>query len=139
MRRTITLLAVLLGCGTVLADVPKKLLLVGQGPECHPPATHEYMDGLKVLEKLFPEPFKKIGEIKANEVNWGRASKYKILDLIAAEKDPKQRRVIIETYDALFSATKNEDPWFTAALKETVVSGKPAEEKETAPSGAGAQ
>jgi type 1 glutamine amidotransferase len=34
------------------ADEPKKLLLVGQGPDGHPPMTHEYMDGLKVLEKV---------------------------------------------------------------------------------------
>jgi type 1 glutamine amidotransferase len=27
----------------------KKLLLLGQGPDGHPPQTHEYMDGLKVL------------------------------------------------------------------------------------------
>jgi type 1 glutamine amidotransferase len=30
---------------------PKKLLLVGQGPDGHPPQTHEYVAGLKVLEK----------------------------------------------------------------------------------------
>jgi type 1 glutamine amidotransferase len=35
----------------LVADAPKKLLLIGQGPDGHPPTTHEYMDGLKVLEK----------------------------------------------------------------------------------------
>jgi hypothetical protein len=33
------------------AEAPKKLLLIGQGPDGHPPTTHEYMAGLKVLEK----------------------------------------------------------------------------------------
>jgi len=36
----------------VIADAPKKLLMVGQGPDGHPPMTHEYMDGLKVLETV---------------------------------------------------------------------------------------
>ncbi|MEX0714664.1 MAG: ThuA domain-containing protein [Pirellulales bacterium] len=36
---------------------PKRLLLLGQGPDGHPPATHEYMAGLRVLEKcLRPVP-----------------------------------------------------------------------------------
>jgi hypothetical protein len=30
---------------------PKKLLLVGQGPDGHPPQSHEYMAGLRVLAK----------------------------------------------------------------------------------------
>jgi type 1 glutamine amidotransferase len=34
------------------ADTPKKVLLVGQGPDGHPPQTHEYMAGVKLLEKL---------------------------------------------------------------------------------------
>jgi type 1 glutamine amidotransferase len=33
------------------ADAPKKLLLVGQGPDGHPPETHEYIAGNKVLAK----------------------------------------------------------------------------------------
>lgn len=51
MWRVPCLIAVLSATGTLFADAPKKLLLVGQGPDGHPPATHEYMDGLKVLEK----------------------------------------------------------------------------------------
>jgi type 1 glutamine amidotransferase len=41
-------------CGPAAAadrEAPKKLLLVGQGPDGHPPQTHEYMAGLKVLAK----------------------------------------------------------------------------------------
>jgi type 1 glutamine amidotransferase len=33
------------------AAEPKRLLLVGQGPDGHPPATHEFMAGLKVIDK----------------------------------------------------------------------------------------
>jgi type 1 glutamine amidotransferase len=43
-------LALFLASST-FAEAPKKLLLVGQGPDGHPPASHEYMAGLKVLEK----------------------------------------------------------------------------------------
>jgi type 1 glutamine amidotransferase len=40
--------------GLSAADPPakKKLLLVAQGPDSHPPKTHEYAAGLKVLQKL---------------------------------------------------------------------------------------
>lgn len=50
-------------CGIALAgalacadDAPvnpaaKRLLLLGQGPDGHPPATHEYLAGLKILKK----------------------------------------------------------------------------------------
>ncbi|MCE9532791.1 MAG: hypothetical protein K8T89_16970, partial [Planctomycetes bacterium] len=30
---------------------PKKLLLVGQGPDGHPPLTHEYLPGVSIIEK----------------------------------------------------------------------------------------
>jgi type 1 glutamine amidotransferase len=52
MRRILSAMVVLFGSGGLLADSPKKLLLVGQGPDGHPPGTHEYMDGLKVLETV---------------------------------------------------------------------------------------
>lgn len=35
----------------IWADPPKKLLLVGQGPDGHPATTHEYVAGIKVLAK----------------------------------------------------------------------------------------
>ncbi len=50
--RLLSTLILLLASGTLLADAPKKLLLIGQGPDGHPPTTHEYMDGLKVLEQV---------------------------------------------------------------------------------------
>jgi type 1 glutamine amidotransferase len=52
MNRILAIIVALLGSGVSVADAPKKLLLIGQGPDGHPPTTHEYMDGLKVLEKL---------------------------------------------------------------------------------------
>src|SRR5689334_16499847 len=51
-RRTwlaLTTLFALLSPG--FAAPPKKLLLVGCGPDGHPPQTHEYMAGLGVLKK----------------------------------------------------------------------------------------
>jgi type 1 glutamine amidotransferase len=36
----------------VTAAAPQKLLLVGSGPDGHPPQTHEYMAGLKILERI---------------------------------------------------------------------------------------
>jgi type 1 glutamine amidotransferase len=40
-----------LACATPSIAAPKRLLLVGQGPDGHPVQTHEYVAGLKVLEK----------------------------------------------------------------------------------------
>lgn len=51
LRFAVPLLASLLCASALHADAPKKLLLVGQGPDGHPPKTHEYVAGLKVLEK----------------------------------------------------------------------------------------
>jgi type 1 glutamine amidotransferase len=50
-RNFLSLLFALLLAGSIFAAAPKKLLLIGQGPDGHPPASHEYMAGLKVLEK----------------------------------------------------------------------------------------
>lgn len=36
----------------VFADGPKKVLLLYQGPDGHPPQTHEYEAGLKLLQRL---------------------------------------------------------------------------------------
>jgi hypothetical protein len=41
------------------AEAPKRLLLIGQGPDGHPATTHEYMAGLKVLAKCL-KPVKDI-------------------------------------------------------------------------------
>jgi hypothetical protein len=47
---------------------PKKLLLVGQGPDGHPATTHEYVAGLKVLEKcLKGVPDLEVMSVRADE------------------------------------------------------------------------
>jgi type 1 glutamine amidotransferase len=50
-RIFLTLTGFFLFVSSSFADPPKKLLLLGQGPDGHPPQTHEYLAGLKVLEK----------------------------------------------------------------------------------------
>jgi len=45
-----------LGLAVLLAELaesspPKRLLLLGQGPDGHPPATHEYLAGLAIVKK----------------------------------------------------------------------------------------
>ncbi len=50
------------------ADAPKKLLLLGQGPDGHPVQTHEYVAGLKVLHKcLQPVKGLEIIQVRADE------------------------------------------------------------------------
>lgn len=63
--RILILLMCISGCPT-WADAPKKLLLIGTGPDGHPPSTHEYIDGLKILEQaLKPNPSLDITLVKA--------------------------------------------------------------------------
>ena len=51
-RRLLGLSLVVCGLGgPAWGAAPKQLLLVGTGPDGHPAQTHEYMAGLKVLEK----------------------------------------------------------------------------------------
>jgi type 1 glutamine amidotransferase len=50
--RIIALVAALFITSTAGAQAPKKLLLLGQGPDGHPPQTHEYKLGLSILDKL---------------------------------------------------------------------------------------
>jgi type 1 glutamine amidotransferase len=54
--------------GPSLPAPPKKLLLLGQGPDGHPPTTHEYMAGLKVLAKcLKAVPGVEVTVVRADE------------------------------------------------------------------------
>jgi type 1 glutamine amidotransferase len=46
----------LLVSGTTLVAAPKRLLLIGQGPDGHPPGTHEFMAGVRVVSELL-KPF----------------------------------------------------------------------------------
>ena len=57
-------LLTLLSVSTFAADA-KRLLIVGQGPDGHPPTTHEFMPGAKVLAELL-KPF---GSIKTTVVD----------------------------------------------------------------------
>ena len=43
---------VLLFLASVQAAESKKLLLIGQGPDGHPPGTHEFVAGIKVIDAL---------------------------------------------------------------------------------------
>src|SRR5262245_65112696 len=52
MRHTIIAAwAAILLCACGRAEPPKRLLLVGQGPDGHPPQAHEYVAGLKILQR----------------------------------------------------------------------------------------
>ena len=57
LRTALALSLVLALASSAAAEAPLKLLLIGQGPDGHPPTTHEYMAGLKVLAKCL-EPVK---------------------------------------------------------------------------------
>lgn len=62
-RIHLCLLAALLaaaGCGSEgpVAPAKKRLLLIGQGPDGHPPGTHEFLPGVRILDhclKQFPD------------------------------------------------------------------------------------
>jgi hypothetical protein len=51
LPRTILCLYLLL-LATGLAAEPKKLLLIGQSPDGHPPGTHEFVAGIKIIDAL---------------------------------------------------------------------------------------
>jgi type 1 glutamine amidotransferase len=64
----VSLLLSFLLISTALAEPPKKLLLVGQGPDGHPATTHEYVAGLKVLAKLLkPVSGLEVTAVRADE------------------------------------------------------------------------
>jgi hypothetical protein len=68
LKITAALLTLLLATPLSRADAPKRLLLVGQGPDGHPAQTHEYVAGLKVLEKcLKGVPGLEITTVRADE------------------------------------------------------------------------
>src|SRR5437870_5745337 len=50
------------------ADAPRKLLLLGQGPDGHPPQAHEYLAGVRILEKILQRvPGLEIKVVRADE------------------------------------------------------------------------
>jgi type 1 glutamine amidotransferase len=67
-RVAVTLLTLLALGSPGRADAPKKLLLVGQGPDGHPAQTHEYLAGMKVLEKCLKQvPGLELTTVRADE------------------------------------------------------------------------
>ncbi|MCI0681176.1 MAG: ThuA domain-containing protein [Gemmataceae bacterium] len=71
MRWILVVVAVVLSwfnTSAVHAGGPKKLLLLSQGPDGHPPETHEYEAGLKILQKLLSkQPKLDVTIVKADE------------------------------------------------------------------------
>jgi type 1 glutamine amidotransferase len=62
----VTLLMFVLATSVSAAESrPKRLLIVGQGPDGHPPTTHEFMAGAKVLAELL-QPYQ---DLQATVVN----------------------------------------------------------------------
>jgi hypothetical protein len=51
-RRALIAVALACAASALAAAEPKRLLLVGQSPDGHPPATHEYMPGVERLAGL---------------------------------------------------------------------------------------
>ncbi len=56
MKFSILFLSLLTALAFSTHAAPKRVLLIGQGPDGHPVGTHEYMAGVKVIEQLF-KPF----------------------------------------------------------------------------------
>ena len=68
MRVFAALLAAVAATTPAFADGPKRLLLVGQGPDGHPAAAHEYVAGLKILHKCLEKvPNLEIKQVLADE------------------------------------------------------------------------
>lgn len=67
--RWLSLVLVCSACaGPAWADPPRKVLLLYQGPDGHPPQTHEYALGMKVLQKLLQKvPELETTLVKADE------------------------------------------------------------------------
>jgi hypothetical protein len=51
-RSLLAMVCLVVTCGPALADPPRKVLLLYQGPDGHPPQTHEYELGVKLLQKV---------------------------------------------------------------------------------------
>jgi hypothetical protein len=70
MKRTwlVLLVTSAFGLADSRAASPKKLLLLGQGPDGHPPQTHEYMAGHKILQAhLRKVPGLEVSLVRADE------------------------------------------------------------------------
>jgi type 1 glutamine amidotransferase len=62
------LLGALVFAEPVLAEAPKKVLLVGQGPDGHPATAHEYVAGMRLLAKCLKQaPGIEVTVVRADE------------------------------------------------------------------------
>lgn len=82
---------------------------------------HEAQGKLAALERVFPDRIRDevTTTFNADDTNWGRASKYKVLDLIAAQPCAEQRKVIVDTYKELFS---KDAAWLTSNVVRAATS-----------------
>lgn len=68
MKCCISLVVLVLLSTTAAAEGPKKLLLLGQGPDGHPPGTHEYLAGVKLLQSVLEKtPGLEVQVVNADE------------------------------------------------------------------------
>jgi hypothetical protein len=89
---------------------------------------HEAKGKLEALARLFPEHVNGefVERLDPNKINWGRASKSQFLGLIAAAPSADQRRVISDTYKAIFK----EEGWLTRDV-EAAATSSPAPRMRT--------
>jgi hypothetical protein len=67
-RKLLATVALVVLLSSPAMAAPLKLLLVGSGPDGHPPQTHEYMAGLKILEQCLRQiPDLEITTVRADE------------------------------------------------------------------------
>ncbi len=60
LARVLLSLHLVLSVCVIRAAEPKRLLLIGQGPDGHPPGTHEFVAGIKVVDALLKPYAEKI-------------------------------------------------------------------------------
>src|SRR5262245_15249535 len=85
---------------------------------------HEAKGKMDVLVKLFPkhltpEQAAAFAAFDPNESNWGRASKNQFLTWIAAQPAGDQRRIIVDTYRAVFGPEK----WLDEKVEKAATRG----------------
>jgi type 1 glutamine amidotransferase len=101
----------LVALASATAEEPKRLLLIGQGPDGHPPATHEFMAGLQVIKAILGNhPSLSLRSVKADEP-WPEGP---------SEIDRADGVVLFVTQGARFAA---HDPARLAAFQRLVFRG----------------
>ena len=98
MRILFSLSIILLGVASADAD-PKKLILLHQKPDGHPPTTHEYVAGQKILQKL-------LGEVKGLETT-----------LVAADAPWTEGPELLAKADGVVAFVSEGAKWLSADAK----------------------